>query len=46
MSFPPDCYVLGFRRSTRRRSRSLGARARSWGSFRGLKASTCRLATA
>jgi len=34
------------RRSTRRRSRSLAARARTWGSFRGSKASACRLAFA
>jgi 3-(3-hydroxy-phenyl)propionate hydroxylase len=34
------------RRSTRRRSRSLAARARTWGSFRGSKASACRLAIA
>ena len=34
------------RRSTRRRSRSLAARARTWGSCRGSKASACRLASA
>ena len=33
-------------RSTRRRSRSSAARARTWGSFRGSKASACRLASA
>jgi 3-(3-hydroxy-phenyl)propionate hydroxylase len=38
------CWVS--RRSTRRRSRSLAARARTWGSFRGSKASACRLAFA
>src|SRR5215218_3293114 len=38
------CWVS--RRSTRRRSRSLAARARTWGSFRGSKASACRLASA
>src|SRR5215211_3522837 len=38
------CWVS--RRSTRRRSRSLEARARTWGSFRGSKASACRLAFA
>jgi len=34
------------RRSTRRRSGWLAARARTWGSFRGSKASACRLAFA
>src|SRR5215207_1868122 len=34
------------RRSTRSRSRSLAARARTWGSYRGSKASACRLAFA
>jgi hypothetical protein len=38
------CWVS--RRSTRRRSRSLAARARTWGGFRGSKASACRLAFA
>jgi 3-(3-hydroxy-phenyl)propionate hydroxylase len=38
------CWV--YRRSPRRRSRSLAARARTWGSFRGSKASACRLAFA
>jgi 3-(3-hydroxy-phenyl)propionate hydroxylase len=38
------CWVS--RRSTRRRSRSLAARARTWGSYRGSKASACRLAFA
>ncbi len=38
------CWVS--RRSTRRRSRLLAARARTWGSFRGSKASACRLAFA
>jgi 2-polyprenyl-6-methoxyphenol hydroxylase-like FAD-dependent oxidoreductase len=38
------CWVS--RRSTRRRSRSLAARARTWGSFRGSRASACRLAFA
>jgi 3-(3-hydroxy-phenyl)propionate hydroxylase len=38
------CWVS--RTSTRRRSRSLAARARTWGSFRGSKASACRLAFA
>jgi 2-polyprenyl-6-methoxyphenol hydroxylase-like FAD-dependent oxidoreductase len=38
------CWVS--RRSTRCRSRSLAARARTWGSFRGSKASACRLAFA
>src|SRR5829696_930094 len=38
------CWVSG--RSTRRRSRSLAVRARTWGSFRGSKASACRLAFA
>jgi 2-polyprenyl-6-methoxyphenol hydroxylase-like FAD-dependent oxidoreductase len=38
------CWVS--RRSTKRRSRSLAARARTWGSFRGSKASACRLAFA
>ena len=36
----------GSRRSTRRRSRSLAARARTWGSFRGSTASACRPAFA
>jgi 2-polyprenyl-6-methoxyphenol hydroxylase-like FAD-dependent oxidoreductase len=39
-----SCWV--FRRSTRRRSRPLAARARTWGSFRGSKASACRLVCA
>jgi len=38
------CWVS--RRSTRHRSRSLAARARTWGSFRRSKASGCRLAFA
>src|SRR5215216_5875631 len=38
------CWVS--RRSTRRRSRSLAAKARTWESFRGSKASACRLAFA
>jgi len=38
------CWV--YRRSPRRRSRSLAARACTWGSFRGSKASACRLAFA
>ena len=38
------CWV--FKRSTRRRSRSSAARARTWGSFRESKASACRPASA
>ena len=40
----PTCWVS--RRSTRRRSRSLAARARTWASFGGSRASTYRLAFA
>src|ERR1700722_15997352 len=39
--WPTTCWVCG--RSTGRRSRLLAARARTWGSFRGLKASAYRL---
>jgi hypothetical protein len=40
------CYVLDFQEIDQTQVRSLVARARSWGSFRGSKASACRLAFA
>src|SRR3954469_10732678 len=40
--WPVTCWI--FKKSTRRRSRSLAARARTWGSFPEAKAFACRLA--
>jgi len=41
----PDCYAVGFKRSTRPRSPSSAARAPTWVSFRTSRASGCRLAS-
>jgi predicted Rossmann fold nucleotide-binding protein DprA/Smf involved in DNA uptake len=46
MSFPPDWYVLGLQEIDQTQVAVVGARPRSWGSLRGLKAFTCRLTTA
>ncbi len=46
MSFPPDSYVLGIKEIDQTQVAVVGARPRGWGSFRGLKACTCRRASA